>query len=346
MEFSLFYILHRPDGMSDAQVYEEAIEQCVAADELGFECVWFAEHHFSQVGMVPDPLLFCAAVAQRTKRIRLGTAISIMSFHNPVRLAEQAAMVDVLSGGRLDLGVGRGSQPKEFYGFQALPSESRARLKEGVEILDRLLSGERLTYSGQFFSCKDAEIHPRPVQTPRPPIWIAGTSLETYTFAGENGYRVMASAGFTGPDVFNEKMGTWEKAVRESGGDTSDLPRALLHHLHVCEEGEDAGGRLAQVEEGEGWYLRYRAGVNDVNMPEEEGKHLKRNWSYELNVRDIIDGGGVIGEADKVIEDVCRLRDEYGVTHLMVAPWRGPDHKEVLRSLELFAKEVIPAVNS
>ena len=343
MDYSLFYILHIPEGTSESQAYDEAIEQCVAADELGYKCIWFAEHHFSRAGIVPDPLLFAAAVAQKTKRIRLGTAISILPFHNPVRLAEQAAMVDVLSGGRLDLGVGRGSQPKEFMGFQAKPSESRARLKEGLEIMSRLFAGEKLTYSGEFYSCKDAELHPRPIQKPIP-IWLAGTSPETSTYAGETGYYVMASAGFTGPEVYKEKMGLWKDEIRKRGKDTSNLPQPLVHHLHVCEEGEDEDKRYAQVEEGEGWYLRYRGKVNEVDLPEEEGKHLKRNWSYEIDMREIIEGGGVIGQPEKVIEDIRRLRDEFGVNDVLVAPWRGPSHKDVLKSLERFAKDVMPAL--
>ncbi|HBK80135.1 MAG TPA: hypothetical protein DDZ83_10760 [Nitrospinae bacterium] len=348
MDFSLFYILHRPDGMSDTQVYEEAIEQAIAADELGFKCIWFAEHHFSRVGMVPDPLLMCAAVAQKTERIRLGTAISVIPFHNPVQLAGQAAMVDVLSGGRLDLGVGRGSQPKEFLGFRARPSESRARLKEGVEILDRLLSGERLTFKGQFYECQDVEIHPKPVQKPRPPIWIAGTSLETYTYAGERGFHVMASAAFKGPEVYREKIELWEKAIRGAGGDPSKYPRALLHHLHVCRNEEEKEEVLGRIEEGEGWYLRYRSEVNQVELPREEDQHLKRNLSYQLDIRGMTDGkgGGVIGTADQVIESVRELRDEFGVTDVLVGPWRGPSSREVIRSLELFAKEVMPALQN
>jgi len=344
VDFSLFYILHRPDGMSDTQVYEEAIEETVAADELGFRCVWFAEHHFSRVGMVPDPLLMCAAVAQKTKRIRLGTGISIIPFHDPIRLAGQAAMVDVLSGGRLDLGVGRGSQPREFSGFQTVPSESRGRLKEGLEIIDRLLRGESMTFEGQYYSCKEAELYPKPIQKPRPPIWVAGTSLETYTYAGENDFLVMASAGFTGPEVYKEKFGLWKKAIAERGGDISNLPHALLHHLHVCEKEEDPEVRYRQVEEGESWYLKYRTKVNDINMPEKESKHLKRNWGYKLDMREIIRGGGFVGRVDTVIEEVRRLRDDYGVNDILVGPWRGPSSKEVVRSLELFAKEVMPAL--
>ncbi|MCY3823571.1 MAG: LLM class flavin-dependent oxidoreductase, partial [Nitrospinae bacterium] len=95
MDFSLFYILYRPEDMTEAQVHEDMIVESILADELGYSCVWYAEHHFSRVGMIPDPLLICAAVAQKTEKIHVGTAISIMSFHDPIRLAEQAAMVDL-----------------------------------------------------------------------------------------------------------------------------------------------------------------------------------------------------------------------------------------------------------
>ncbi len=345
MDFSLFYILYRPEGVSEARAYGEMMEESVLADALGYSCVWYAEHHFSRVGMMPDPLLVCAAVAQKTRRIHLGTAISIMPFHDPIRLAEQAAMVDLLSGGRLELGIGRGSQPKEFQAFCARPSESRARLQEGLHVLSRLLEGEKVTFQGRYYQCRDVEIFPKPLQKPRPPVWLAGTSPETYAYAGENGYKVMASAGFTGPDVYKQKYQLYEDALRNSGRDASRIERLLVHHLHVCDKGE-ADKYVRLTEEGEGEYLRCRARVNQVELPEEEAKHLKRNWSYELSVAEIVRGGGVIGDPEAVAQDVCRLRDEYGVNHVILAPWRGPDHAAVMKSLESFARDVMPLVNA
>lgn len=345
MDFSLFYILYRPEDMTEARVHEDMIVESILADELGYSCVWYAEHHFSRVGMIPDPLLICAAVAQKTKKIHVGTAISIMSFHDPIRLAEQAAMVDLLSGGRLELGIGRGSQPKEFQGFGAKPSESRERLKEGLHILSRLLEGRKVTFEGRHHQCADVEIFPKPLQKPRPPIWLAGTSPETYTYAGENGFKVMASAGFTGPEVYKQKFGLYEDAIRKSGGDPAGIERPLVHHIHVC-DAEDADECFNLTVEGEGEYLRYRAKMNEVEMPEEEAKHLKRNWSYELDVAEIVRGGGIIADPVAVAEDICRLRDEYGVNHVILAPWRGPDHASVMRSIESFANDVMPLVNA
>ena len=339
MKFSLFYIPACREESTPDREFEELIEQCVAADEFGFDTVFIAEHHFSRVGICPSPLMILTAIAAKTSRIRLGTAICIMPFHNPVHLAEQAALLDVLSGGRLELGVGRGSQPREFQGFNASPSESRGRLKEGVELISRLLEGENLTFQGEFFSCVEAEIFPKPIQKPRPPIWLAGTSPETYAFAGEKNLNVMASGTFKGGSFYKDKMDYFSDAVRARGGDPGDYPRAIAHHIHVCDDSEAA---WKQIEPAESWYLAYRSSVNAIEMPIEEKEHLKRNYSYNLNVREMIEDGGVVGPAEKVTADIKRLRDEFGINHLMLFMLRGISQKETIRSLELFSKEVMP----
>ncbi len=344
MKFSIFYVICPEGDESEADAYQKVMEQCQAADELGYHCAWFAEHHFSKVGMCPDPLLWCAALAQKTKNIRLGTAISIMPFHNPVRLAEQAAVVDLLSGGRLELGVGRGSQPKEFKSFGMKPSESRKRLVEGMEIVSRLLEGEEVTFEGEYYQCKDVQIFPRPIQKPRPPIWLAGTSPETYTYAGENGFKIMASAGFKGPQVYREKMKLYEEAVAAAGGDTSDIDYTMTHRFYVCEDNEQAD-YLKSFERGLSSYLEYRSRVNEVEFTDEEGRHLQRNWSYQLDVREFLKGGGVIGSAKENIQELYRLRDDFGLNHVILGVYGdGMKHEESLKLLERFAKEVAPAM--
>ena len=344
MKFSIFYVICPEGDESEADAYQKVMEQCQAADELGYHCAWFAEHHFSKVGMCPDPLLWCAALAQKTKNIRLGTAISIMPFHNPVRLAEQAAVVDLLSGGRLELGVGRGSQPKEFKTFGVKPSESRKRLVEGLEIVSRLLEGEEVTFEGEFYQCRDVQIFPRPIQKPRPPIWLAGTSPETYTYAGENGFKIMASAGFKGPQVYREKMKLYEEAVAAAGGDLSDIDYTMTHRFYVCEDNEQAD-YLKNFEQGLSSYLEYRSWVNEVEFTDEEGRHLQRNWSYKLDVREFLKGGGVIGSAKENIQELYRLKDDFGLNHVILGVYGdGMKHEESLKLLERFAKEVAPAM--
>ena len=340
MKFSLFYIPACREESTSAREFKELIDQVQAADELGFEAVFLAEHHFSRVGICPDPLMILAAIAQRTRRIRLGTAICIMPFHNPVRLAEQAALLDVLSGGRLDLGVGRGSQPREFQGFNVPPSESRSRFQEGIQLLARLLEGESVTFHGGHFSCVEAEIFPKPIQRPRPPIWIAGTSPETYTFAGRGGFNIMASGTFRGPSFYRDKMDNYAEAVRARGGDPGAYPRAIAHHIHVTDDPEAA---WRQIEPAEKWYLAYRSAVNAIEMPLEEKGHLKRNYGYNLSVREMIENGGTVGPVEKVAEAVRRLRDDFGADHVMLFVLRGPSSKDTIRSLERFAREVMPA---
>ena len=344
MKFSIFYVICPEGDESEADAYQKVMEQCQAADELGYYCAWFAEHHFSKVGMCPDPLLWCAALAQKTQNIRLGTAISIMPFHNPVRLAEQAAVVDLLSGGRLELGVGRGSQPKEFKTFGMKPSESRKRLVEGLEIVSRLLEGEEVTFEGEYYQCKDVQIFPRSIQKPRPPIWLAGTSPETYTYAGKNGFKIMASAGFKGPQVYREKIKLYEEAVAAAGGDTSDIDYTMTHRFYVCEDNEQSD-YLKTFERGLSSYLEYRSRVNEVEFIDEEGRHLQRNWSYKLDVREFLKGGGVIGSAKENIQELYRLRDDFGLNHVILGVYGdGMKHEESLKLLERFAKEVAPAM--
>ena len=340
MKFSLFYIPACQEGETYKHEFEQLIEQCEVADELGYDTVFLAEHHFSRVGMCPDALMVALAIAQRTKKIRIGTAICIMPFHNPVRLAEQAALVDVLSGGRLELGVGRGSQPKEFQGFNISPTESREKMQEGLEVMTRLLEGECLTFHGKHYSCIDAEIFPKPIQKPRPPIWLAGTSPETYVFAGQSGYNIMASGTFKGPDVYLEKMALFNETVRSRGGDPNDYPSLMAHHVHVCDDPEHA---WKQIEPSESWYLSYRSAVNSIEMPLEEKEALKRNWNYDVDIRQVIEGGGVIGPPDKVIADLKRLQEEFQVNHIMIFVLRGIAQDEAIQSLERFAKEVMPA---
>ena len=338
MKFSIFFIPSCEEGESYQEEYDNLMEQCVIADELGFDTAWVAEHHFSRVGMCPDALMVALAIAQKTKTIRVGTAISIVPFHNPIRLAEQAALVDVLSGGRLDFGIGRGSQPKEFQGFNIDPSESRERMQEGIEVITRLLAGETLTFHGKYYSCIDTEIYPKPVQDPLP-IWISGTSPETYEYAAKNGFYVMASASHKGPEHYLEKIEIFKNAMRKDGKDPESCEYLMAHNIHVTDDPESA---WKEIEPAESWYLNYRSEVNSIEMPIEQKESLKRNMSYKLSIREQIEGGGVIGSPEKVIKDIERLENEFKINHVMNFLLRGINQRDAIKSLERFAKEVMP----
>src|SRR3954462_10117017 len=191
MKFGLFYQLPCSPEQNEGARYDETIEQIVYAEELGFDAAWLAElHFFRSFSIMPAPLILAAAIAQRTKRIRLGTAVTLLPLQHPLRTAEEAAVVDILSQGRLEFGVGRGSIALHFEGFDVPRDESRERFEEALTIIERAWTHEICAFDGKYFQVPATTVVPKPVQKPHPPLRIAANSIETAEFAGEHGYPV------------------------------------------------------------------------------------------------------------------------------------------------------------
>src|SRR3954468_18655738 len=175
MRYSLFSVNdHYPRlPRTVPQLYDQVLHSCELAERLGYDTFFCAEHHFHEYGVVPDPAVMLAALAQRTKRIRLGTAISILTFHDPRHIAESYAMVDLLSGGRLVFGVGSGYLAHEFVGYGQDPKEKRERFNEALDIVQRLLAGETLPYEGKCSRTKKVVLNVLPHKGRVPPIYVA-----------------------------------------------------------------------------------------------------------------------------------------------------------------------------
>lgn len=193
MKIGVFCIFdHWPEVKSVPQYFRDFLEITQRAEELGFDSVWVSEHHFTRYGgILPRPQVLLAAMAERTRRIRLGTAVSLVPFDNPIRAAEDFALLDVLSGGRLDLGVGRGLFPFEYDGIGVPQDEGRQRMEEGVEVILGAWQQERLTFAGQFTNVTNLTILPRPIQKPHPPLYAAALSPESYEWAARKGYNLL-----------------------------------------------------------------------------------------------------------------------------------------------------------
>ena len=174
MKFGTFHLFQKPPGWGDADVFSAELEQIEKAEELGFDAVWLAEHHFQWYGIATDLMVIAGWVAARTQRVRIGTAIVVLPFHNPVRLAEQTATIDLMSGGRLDFGVGRGYQAAEYAGFGLSMDESRASFNECMEVLLKAWTEETFSYDGQYTKVNDVTVLPKPVQKPHPPVLVGG----------------------------------------------------------------------------------------------------------------------------------------------------------------------------
>ena len=176
LRFGLWYAFRNPSpwATSFENLYADVLDQIAWAETIGYDDVWLTEHHFVDDGHAPSPLVQAAAIAARTKKIRIGTAVLLLPLYHPVRVAEDGATIDILSGGRFELGVGIGYRVEEFAGLGISRAARAGRMNEGLEIIRRLWEGETVTAHGEHFHIDGARLTPMPVQRPRPPLWVGG----------------------------------------------------------------------------------------------------------------------------------------------------------------------------
>jgi probable F420-dependent oxidoreductase len=216
IRFGLWYDFRNPAQwhQSPDRLYCEILDQIAWGENNGFDDIWLSEHHFIGDGYLPSILPVAAAIAARTKQIRIASGVLLMPFHNPVRLAEDIAVVDVISGGRFELGVGVGFKHEEFDGFGVRFTERGARTNQSLEIIRRLLSGETVTFKSEFFDFKNIKVTPEPIQKPHPPIWLGGFTPAALRRAARYG------DGFTVPgatrDVYDQYVAELKKQKRST----------------------------------------------------------------------------------------------------------------------------------
>ncbi|HLF72421.1 MAG TPA: LLM class flavin-dependent oxidoreductase, partial [Dehalococcoidia bacterium] len=218
MKLGLFYEWPNPEIGDWKRLFDQSIEQVQLAEEQGFDFVLIAEHHFSNYGMSPAPLLQALALAKSTQRIRIATAVLVLPVWQPLRLAEEIAVLDNLSDGRFICGIGRGYQPHEFARFGVTNDDSRGRFSECLDVLLKAWTCDTsFTYDGEFVKIpNDVVVWPKPLQKPHPPIWVAGTSSETLRLCAERGFGALTS-GFAGPARVGESVAELRRYRVEAG---------------------------------------------------------------------------------------------------------------------------------
>ena len=247
MEFGMFYELFSRaphDTASIKQAYDEAIEQIKLAERSGFGYVWAVEHHFQTLGSKSAaPELFLTAIARETSTIRLGHGVVLLTMNHPVRVAERAAILDLLSDGRLEFGTGRGTTDSELGGFNVTPEDSRPMWEESVRLLPKLWTEEEVEHNGKYWSFPARSIVPKPLQKSHPPMWVSGVSLRTFELAGEMGLGIL-SFSLSAPGQSEaaihgvsptHRLGRAGRQVREQQG------RGVHHRL--LPRGQAAGAR-------------------------------------------------------------------------------------------------------
>jgi alkanesulfonate monooxygenase SsuD/methylene tetrahydromethanopterin reductase-like flavin-dependent oxidoreductase (luciferase family) len=342
MRFGFFDQLPCGNSQSESQRVRDIIAQIELGDKTGFDTVWLGELHFGRRSSISaSPLMILAAAAQHTQRIRLGTAVTLLPLHSPVKIAEEAATADILSGGRLEFGVGRGTAPIHYVGYNVPQEESRERFEEALEIIRAAWTQDCLTYQGKYFHAQDLEVVPKPVQKPHPPIRLAANSPETFTIAGRLGLPIFASPLINPPDKLREYLAVHHNALK--AGVRQDI--ALAFPVHVAESREQARreceASLKNFFVAAGERLR-PLGETAVKSYEAFQQVLSRldRVSYES-----IDRMGVFGDPAYCVERIQALRERFHMDEFIAYFNQGGlvEPATVRRSMELFAREVMPS---
>jgi alkanesulfonate monooxygenase SsuD/methylene tetrahydromethanopterin reductase-like flavin-dependent oxidoreductase (luciferase family) len=329
MRFSAIFLLSCPPGKSHPQVYHEGLEQMEAAEALGFHTLWFTEHHFSAYGGSADPMLMAIAAADRTQAVRIGIGVSVVPFHHPLQLAEQGAMVDILSGGRLEFGVGRGSQRYEYERLGVSLDDKGARFEEAMEIIRRAWTEEAFAHEGTYYRFPETTVYPRILQRPHPPIWIASTTPPTLQYAVKYRYPVMGSALLTLPRA-KEYFALYQSLLAEDGQDPARAIFALSRRIYVSEDRREVR-QAAQRCVAFHYTWAKQMGIAKF------GSH------GDLTFDELFDSSYMFGTPDECLGMLSELR-AMGIQEVICnMNFAGMlEHRQVLRSMELFAAKVMP----
>lgn len=347
MKFGLMYLFSDFGSVPQNQVFKDVLAEIEYAEELGFDSVWLPEHHFSVYGMLGDTLTLAAAIAQRTRRIKIGTAVVLLPMNHPLRVAEQAALVDVLSDGRLLLGVGRGYQPSEFAGFGIDAGQSRGMFEESLEILRKAFTGERFSHQGKYWNVQDAALYPRPIQQPHPPFYLAAVTPPSYELAADLGWSTLRSPNFTRMDLIEQLWKVYRDRLQARGIDAGQMDQPMLMKTYVAETEAEA---KRDAEPHAMWFHRLLGSL----MPGAPGKQVHAGYELysrvqkrheEVTFDDLYEWGACYGTPDRVIERIKQYAQRAGTNHwLAEMKFGGMSHDKAMRSMELFARRVMPAL--
>ena len=350
MRFGTYYFLQAPPAIDHAEVIQREIEQMVWTEELGFDSIWLTEHHFIDYGLSVSPSVLAAAAAMRTQRVRIGLAAAILPFHDPIRLAEELALVDILSGGRLDVGVGRGNRPVEFEGLRVPQIENRERFEETLAIMVKAWTEERFSFEGRHFTIPEVRVIPKPLQRPHPPLYVVCVSPDTVEATALRGLPMLNSI-LRGPvDQLISQRDTYVNACRKGGRSDAEIASLLSRLGRVTPRLRGAHRRRGPGPDpdAEMWY---QEALRKFLIPEriervhpllQPGFRAMAEKFAHVSWDDLVRETVAFGSPDTVAERIEQLR-ALGVGEVLC--WMNfgglPQH-QVRRSMELFAREVMP----
>lgn len=359
LEFGLFYEIPVPQPWgprSERDAYHAVIAEAVRGDQVGFTHFWTVEHHFlSEFSHCSAPEVLYGAVAALTKKIKIGHGVRLLPFpyNHPVRVAEMSAMLDCVSDGRLEFGTGRSSTRAELEGFGVDPRDTREMWEEALKLVVRAWTEDTLSWEGKHFNVPPRRVHPKPLQQPHPPLWVASTSPDSHEIAGRNGLGLLSFTIGVPPEELGNRIQLYRNGLKEARpiGKFINDRAATFTMVHCAETNEEAKQNAA---ESVVWYLRKSVAlIGTLAEWQAEKNRDLGTYQYAQAMKDLdvshldfdtLDAmrAVIVGDPDTCIERVRHYR-EAGCDQLLclMNPYNIPPDK-VMRSIELFGKHVIP----
>lgn len=305
-------------------VYQRALQRIEVMEHTGYDAVWLAEHHFTGYSVCPSVHLMATHIAARTQRLRIGTAVTLAALYHPLRIAEEVALLDVLSDGRVNWGAGRGFDAAEFINFGVEPADSSERFREAVDVVLAAWQSERLRHDGRFFHFDGVEVLPKPLQQPHPPTWVAATSPEAIAWAASRGLSILMDPHST-HDEIARKRESYRTQLEGHGHSFAGraLPMARLMAIAPTDaEAEEVARRGARWTTG--------SYVKATSMRE-----FRSDGADFDPVEHYLNGVIIHGSPTRVVDQIQRLQEEMFLDYLMLAPLSE-------RTFQLFTEEVLP----
>jgi alkanesulfonate monooxygenase SsuD/methylene tetrahydromethanopterin reductase-like flavin-dependent oxidoreductase (luciferase family) len=357
MKFGMLYEMETPrpwNALSEYNVYWQALAQIELADRIGVDYVWEVEHHFlEEYSHSSAPEVFYGAVSQRTKNIRIAHGVRLLpfKFNHPIKVAEQAAVLDIMSNGRMDLGTGRSTTVQELDGFSVDYERTRQEVREALEVIVKAWTDEILEFDGKLLKIPPRRVVPKPIQKPHPPMWMACVAPDSYEIAGDRGLGVLSfSLNF---ELVQKSMEAYRTAFAKRSDQVPKVPNEQFGGLIICHVAENKEEEAIGLE-GARWFMHHVAKLFEpltVKNKLYSYEYLRNLMNLDLDPKDVPDSQlkqhhmVVVGDW----EEVCRKLEVFqksGIDQVIMFKQAGHiPHQNIMKSLRLFGKHVLPHFN-
>ena len=325
---------HKDNAVSQSELYKQSLEQVRLAEKVNFDSAWISEHHFLPDGYCPYPPIMAAAMAALTTRIKIGSAGVILPLHNPIRVAEDAAMVDNISNGRFNLGVVLGYRKEEFDGLSIPMKQRPSRMEEGIDAIVNAWTKENFSLEGKRYKYSNLNVTPKPVQKPHIPIYVGAFEKPGIKRAGRMGYPLLIGPGRT-MQMVRDTLEFYDEGAREAGKNPDGIQHILIRETYIHRHGENAkqGGNKYIIDMYKYYFTlgvkMFVRGKQLTGLDDPLFDHLSEERF-------------IIGTPEEATQEINRYEEELGINYIacrMVFP--QADHETISECIELFGKEVI-----